>query len=356
MAQRRGPREVPFSLDCFVDVITNLVGIVLRLMLVVMMGALLTERYVPPAAASGAAAESEPSALDPEMQAYEADIAALQSRLLELMRFGDDSENEAQQLAAETDRLHAELAKQASVQKEVLAGAAKQTVARDHAIAEVAAVEQDVSKLRDRLKALAEATKELENRPRAKKALRFHVPVSRPVGANQLMFEFRSGRVTFADLQALMDQVKEAMPRAVDQLHTQWEVRDTVGPVGAFRLQYVVARERSSPLENTPGGGPATTGRGFSYGMVGWELVPVWTERGETVDEALAPGSRFRQVIDGMDPNQVALTFFVYSDSFPAFRRVRDYLYDNGFVVAGRPLPMDAPIAGSRTGTISRGQ
>jgi hypothetical protein len=31
-------------------------------------------------------------------------------------------------------------------------------------------------------------------------------------------------------------------------------------------------------------------------------------------------------------------------------------LFERGFVVAGRPLLMEAPIAGSRKGSISRGQ
>lgn len=357
MARRRGPREYPFSLDCFVDVITNLVGIVLRLMLVVMMGALLTERYVPQTAPVGMGDETATTTVaDPELQKCEAAIVALQSRLLELMSERDTSEEETRRVAARVDELSAQLAALSETQQKTAAEADRQTAAHTHAITAMNAVESDVRTLRERLAALTQATKELEARPREKKALRFHLPVSRPVGANQLIFEVRAGRVTFADLQSLMDQVKEVLPKAVDELRTRWEVTDAVGPVGAFRLQYVVGRERSSVVDNAFAGSPPTEGRGFSYGLLRWELVPVWPERGEKPDEALAAGSRFRQVVDGMDANQVALTFFVYSDSFNEFRKLRDYLYDRGFVVAGRPLPPEAPIAGSRTGSISRGQ
>ena len=51
------------------------------------------------------------------------------------------------------------------------------------------------------------------------------------------------------------------------------------------------------------------------------------------------------------------VTFFVYPDSFAAFRQLRDYLYERDVVVAGRPLPIGAPItASSKNGTRSRGQ
>lgn len=50
--RRRPPREVPFSLDCFLDVITNVVGIIIRLILVAWVGAL----RVPRSAAGAAVA------------------------------------------------------------------------------------------------------------------------------------------------------------------------------------------------------------------------------------------------------------------------------------------------------------
>ncbi len=78
--------------------------------------------------------------------------------------------------------------------------------------------------------------------------------------------------------------------------------------------------------------------------------------RGETTEEALKPGSAFRRVIDALDPQQTAVTFWVYDDSFAVHRTLRDYLHGRDMVVAGRPLPDGVPIASSRKGTVSRGQ
>ena len=78
--------------------------------------------------------------------------------------------------------------------------------------------------------------------------------------------------------------------------------------------------------------------------------------RGETVSEAMHENSDFRQIADGIDPRQTTVTIWVYPDSFEAFRKLRDYLYQREIVVAGRPLPVGMPIASSRRGSVSRGQ
>jgi hypothetical protein len=85
-------------------------------------------------------------------------------------------------------------------------------------------------------------------------------------------------------------------------------------------------------------------------------VEPLEPRRGESAEAALASGSAFRQTADRLDPEFAVVTFWVYEDSFPLFRALRDYLYERGIEVAGRPLPMGHPIASSRHGTASRGQ
>src|SRR5436309_2172033 len=77
----------------------------------------------------------------------------------------------------------------------------------------------------------------------------------------------------------------------------------------------------------------------FRYGLSGWEAEPVRAQRGETAGAALAEGSDFRRVVDVLDPDQTAVTLWVYPDSFGLYRALRDYLHDREVVVAGRPLP-----------------
>jgi hypothetical protein len=115
-------------------------------------------------------------------------------------------------------------------------------------------------------------------------------------------------------------------------------------------LRYVIERERSPLDGDTPAPG------GFRYGLSGWEVEPLTADRGETLQQALKDKSEFRQLTDGLDANLSVVTFWVYPDSFELFRHLRDHLYEHNLDIAGRPLPVGAPIAASKNGTASRGQ
>ncbi len=159
-------------------------------------------------------------------------------------------------------------------------------------------------------------------------------------------FECRGGRVAFIDMPAFMHEIRDNTDDIPNLLRKEGRVRRVTSPVGAFRLQYTFEREQS--LLDSPGD--------FRYGMSGWVVEPVLFKRGESLSEALRPQSEFHRVADAIDPNQAVATFWVYPDSFALFRALRDYLYERDVEVAGRPLPMNGPIAASRSGTKSRGQ
>src|SRR5262249_47412246 len=162
------------------------------------------------------------------------------------------------------------------------------------------------------------------------------------------------GRVTFVDVTAFLTEIRQGLQEKARLLRDRWQLEDVTGPVGAFRLRYVVERQRGA-LEGVTGGGP-DPGAEFRYRLSGWVVEALAGQRGETAEAALAPASAFRQVVDGLDPEQSVVTFWVYPDSFALFRRLRDYLYERGVEVAGRPLPPGHAIASSRRGTLSRGQ
>ena len=61
-------------------------------------------------------------------------------------------------------------------------------------------------------------------------------------------------------------------------------------------------------------------------------------------------------MIDTLDAQQTAVTFWVYPDSFALYRKLRDFLHERDLVVAGRPLPEGVPIRSTRHGSASRGQ
>jgi hypothetical protein len=349
--RRRHTREIPFSFDSFLDIVANVVGIIIRLILVVWVGARSyssIQMLARPASPSAVEQRLPADPLQPELAQHQQELANIQERLLaQLRQLRGTEESRAsveQELAGLTVRRH-KLEQERTVLDRVAGeyGSAAQRVALTSA------------EIRTRSQKLAEEIHAIEQLPPLKQTLHYRTPISRPVTSEELLFECNRGRVTFIDIAAMLAEVGQGMEERGKQLREMWQVSDATRAVGAFRLHYTVERERGlldalgNPLTPPSGGG-------FRYGLSEWILEPVALERGEPMERALADGSEFRLIVDSIDPQQTAVTFWVYPDSFALFRRLRDYLYERDVTVAGRPLPQGVSIASSRRGTVSRGQ
>jgi hypothetical protein len=352
MRRRPNPPET-FSFDSFLDLVTNVVGIIIRLILVVWVGARSyhTIKELPPTAA--AKAELPPPAVAPddplhaEMERQRRELEAAQARLLERLRALDLTEGEARATESELAALEARREELRRLEGEFESS----LTAKGSAVPSLVASLEDFQKRRERL--LAEL-RELEKTPPARKVLRYRTPVSKPVQAEEWHFEVQGGRVTFVDVPTMVGDIRRAMEDGAKQLRTQWQITGTTEPVGAFRMHYVIERERSG-VESAFDAAPRDN-VDYRYGLSEWRLEPVQVPRGEAGDLALAAGSEFRHIADGLSSEYATVTFWVYPDGFELYRRLRDRLADRGIAVAGRPLPFGIPIASSRRGTASRGQ
>lgn len=348
--RRRLPREsIAFGFDSFLDVIANVIGIIVRLILVAWVGARSYDsamQWVDPAPA-GVQTRPVPKASDDPLhaelhqtkRAIDATRSRLTAQLASLRGHEQRTQDAEEQLGRLTSRRE---------EVEVQAGRLDASLKIQAAAASTASVKE----LKQRTEKLRASIELLRALPAAKKELKYHAPVSRAVRADEMFFECKGGRVTFIDLPAFLQEVRHGLEGKAEELKSQWQVTHATAPVGAFRLRYTLERQKSA-LESL-GGGPA--GSGFRYGLSEWVLEPIAARRGEPLDAALAEGSDFRRLVDRLDARITVVTFWVYPDSFELFRRLRDHLYEREIEVAGRPLPEDAPIAASRQGTASRGQ
>jgi hypothetical protein len=355
--RRRRPQEVPFSFDSFLDVVANVCGIVIRLILVAWVGA----RSYPSiqrllAANSGAVSTQEaateevapPEHLVEELAAHRRDLEDAQAQLLAHTRQWEDAKTHDGPLRTEIAKLTGERNQMERNLRE-----SEQKQATEAEMARAAALSLD--ELRGRRKKLLDDLRSLENMSPESKVLRYQTPVSQPVQAEQFMFECRGGRVTFFDLPRLEAELRREVDAKAELLKSRWQFSDVTIPIGAFRLRYTVDREPGVADSLSRGSSPARDS-GYRYGVAGWVAEPLLEGRGEELAAALSDGSDFRRITDALDPRQAVVTFWVYPDSFETFRRLRDHLYERELVVAGRPLPLDAPIAASRHGSVSRGQ
>lgn len=353
--RRRRPVRETFSLDSFLDLVTNVVGIIIRLILVAWVGARAYNNLpeIMKGLHGGDVETSEPEALpaDPlqdELARQRQQLAQAEARMLDQLRQLDllhaDRQETEEQLAALTLRRRELLGQETGLEK---TQSSKEKASREAALSLA-----EVKKRRERL---TEELKNLEKLPPLTKTLRYRTPVSQTVHAGECHFECRAGRVTHVGLEAMLQQVQRAMQDKEKLLQIQWETPDVTEPVGAFQMRYVIARQRSNLEALVEPMSPDRHG-GFSYGLAEWRIEPLDPNRGEDARTALADGSEFRHIIDGLAVEKAAVTLWVYSDSFPLYRQLRDYLADRGLTVAGRPLPDGAKISGSPRGKRSRGQ
>lgn len=351
MFRRRRPlknESIQFSFDSFLDLVTNVVGIIIRLILVTWVGARSYHASmqwldVEPEKKTTPVPKITDDPLHARLQQAKNDLddakTLLLARLKELDGVQQQNQHAQLQLAEVTKRAEALETQRRKLTGKFDAGQIQQ-------------VSLSIEQIRRRSKQLLDDIKKIDAMPSLKKELKYHAPVSKLVQSEELFFECKNGRVCYIDLPTLMLDIKIAMDDISQELKNTWRVERTTASQGPYRLRFAIERERTA----TDAGPTPPPDRGFRYGLSEWVVEPIADRRGETLEQALAAKSEFRQYTDQLDKRITTVTFWVYPDSFEVFRTLRDRLYERGIEVAGRPLTADAPIAASRNGSASRGQ
>jgi hypothetical protein len=326
--------------DAFLDVVANMVGILIILVLVV--GVRVKNAPVT-LAIPQAADETPPEVAELERQA--ATEASLRDDVLatreQIRRLAQQAEAHAQArnaLATMVATAEAEINRR----RETLDEEARREFDLKRRLAEsqrhLAAIEQQ----RSQIEAAPGAPEVIENRP---------TPISRTVDDNEAHFQLRAGRIAWVPLQRLVEELKAQFQHRTSRLQFDPEFTETIGPVDGFRLRYTLVRKEIAPeMAMDLGHG------GYVVSLAQFDLLPLSSGLGEPVDAALAAGSELRRRLAGMRPGRTTVTVWVYPESFAAFRRVRDELYRLGFTVAARPLVEGDLIGGSPEGTKSAAQ
>ena len=331
MKRQPASREPAFGSDSFLDVTANVVGVLI--ILIVLVG-LRTTKTPPRVGAVTAELDRRVAQTGEEVAALRAQRDELTGRLVEMR----------QTLSAEVTAIE-------TIETRDEKGAESAGVLRERLTDQQQRVEAQRSEVvaaRSRLVSLGQELGRLKAAVPAPQKLVYRSPLSRPVEAGEIQFEIRGGRVTFIDLKGLLDQVKGAWKGMETELRDRGRATGEAGPLGAFRLRFVLAREDMPFTQSLLYGNGSFRGR-----MVEWQLLPVSDPRGEPVQQAIGPSSQFETVLARYSPNKFAVTFWVNPDSFAAFRLLRDHLYDRGYAVAARPLPPGQTISGSVYGSRS---
>jgi len=339
MPRRPTQDETPGH-DSFLDIVANIVGILIILVLVVgvrVKNAPVTLAIPPaPDETPQQAAELERHAATEA--ALRKDVLAAHGEIRRLARQAGAYAGARNAMAtmvaaaeAEIDARRAKLGDEARREFDLKRRLAESQV-------RLAAIEQQ----RAQVETAREAPVVIENHP---------TPISRTVDGDEAHFQLLAGRIAWVPLPRLVDELKARAKRQTGRLQFDSEFTETIGPVDGFRLRYTLVRKQiTAEMAVDLGYG------GYVVSLARFDLLPLSSELGEPVGAALAAGSEFRRRLAGLRPGRTTVTVWVYPESFAALRRVRDELYRLGFTVAARPLVEGDLIGGSPEGTKSAAQ
>lgn len=384
MAERESQDELAFGSDSFLDVVANIVGILI--ILIVVAGLRVSRAPVtrtvepaeteladqePPPESVALAADPTPAEPDwstwfppaeleppepapmpvlepvpeptppPELVAraeqLRAGIEAVQSRIAAQQQrrqsMHDDLSRGLPQLANLQRALDDARDKQTELQRQ----------SRELA-ATVSSREQQLSNLQ------GELLTRLAGGPKTEVLSHRVTPIGRVVSGPELHFRLEGNRVSVVPVDALAEELKRRIERNRDSLLRMQRYEGEVGPIDGYEMHYVMRQQHSSVLEELQ------YGRGFvKMSVVFWELLPQQNVPTESGDEAMRRNSRFYRALQRAGPT-ATITFWVLPDSFELHRTLQEFVHSAGFEVAARPLPYGVPIAGSPNGSRSVAQ
>ena len=334
MAGKKSHTEPEHDHDSFLDIVANIVGILIILVMVVSMRA----REAPNPAAETGPAEQELRKHAIQHAALEQDIARL---IMESSQLDDYLEVRAEErhrlsvlLATAEDEISTQRGKLSKTEREL-----------DSLESKISVAKEDLEQLH--IEHIAAAAIEapvaaIEHYP---------TPIGKSVYGREVHFQLLAGRITHLPIDALFNEARAQARQKVWKLDKLPEATEIVGPRGGFHMRYTLEK---IPL---PREVQMETGRtGFMIRSKLWELIPTSTQLGEPLEDALQGNSSLRAHLAKMDPESTTITLWTYPDSFSTFCALKKELFTMGFDAAARPLPRGVRIAGSPSGSRSTAQ
>lgn len=377
MAKRRGQDETAFGSDSFLDVVANVVGILIILMVIAGLKVSRSPVQLPPESAPEAAAVApEPAPEPPPVAAVVvppekpepvqevvaipvapeppaappvelvARAAELRAHLVGLTSDLDQARQRQADVVRQSDEARSRLAgiRQSLNADEQARSAAEQRAAEAREL--LRSAQRELAQRQDALRGEAAAAASAETDV----VMHRVTPISREVTGSEVHFRLAGGRVSVAPLDALANELKLRIERNRDTLLRLSRYDGSIGPVDGYKMHYVIERQPVSVIDELRYGQQI-----IRMGLSFYELEPLPEMVTESAEEALRSGSRFRRELDRAGTD-ATVTFWVYPDSFELHRALLDHVHSAGFDAAVRPLPMGVPIAGSPHGSKSMAQ
>jgi len=322
--------------DSFLDIVANLVGVLIILVMVVAVRA-----------RDGAVDEqrAQTSSLEPvdvesarfEAEGIREDIQRieqlLQRQAMEIAYREKERDKVLQELRVlellvQQQESHLDTSQQEKLQKQAMLDDLKYQL-------------EDLQQARRTVEQMQSQPKVIQHRP---------TPMAKTVFGTEIHFRLFQGRIAYIPWDQLIERLKQDAQQKARNLSGEGKLTELIGPIGGFRMRYQLGVRRY--LANTTDGPRMRQGLQLEQ----FELIPVDPTMGEGVASAIEEGSRFLQTLGSFSSQRATVTIWVYPESFIQFQQIKTLLHQRGFACAGRPLPAGALISGSPSGSLSAAQ
>ena len=344
----RNRTKIEMGHDSFLDIVANLVGILI--ILVVILG---TQSH---SVIQQVREEAEKTApvieLGPPPASVE-QVAEISRQTARARSAQSDSDRFEAQIKTMDQKVE-ELNRQRGLLLDLLAQAklawedAKKEI--DQEKADAAARQTKIERLQSELADLEGERARLESMKAPIVAVEhLPTPMAKTVFGDEIHFRLRENRLSVVPIEKLISEIKQDFKRVASGPR-EGMMDAAVGPVKGYVARYVM-NKRKEYMRSSSGAGP-----GMRIQLVKMTVEPLSEPYGEPIQDILANSQTLDIELAGRKPGSTTITVWVYPDSFAAFRQLKETLYAKGYPTAARPLPMDRAITGGPQGSRSAAQ
>ena len=324
--------------DSFLDVVTNIVGILILLVMVV---GLRSSQAVATALGTSDSPPAQPAATADDVRAAYEVTADAERSVRETIRRGISARDEAMLREQERMWLHAAVAE---TEQEIAARRARLNTEdqRDYdlrrKLTEAQITLEELAREQIALASQEPAVEEIECEP---------TPLGKVVTGKEVHVLLSEDHVAVVPFDELLELMKQDVAANIWRLRQEDELERTIGPVNGFRLRYwfiktaVVARSESGTV--MAGAFPQFSRCYF---------LPESEPAGEPAAEAMLPDSGFARHLQRIRPG-TTVTIWTYPGNYDRLRELKRAIREFGLQIAVRPLPPGMPIGASRGGSES---
>lgn len=322
--------------DSFLDVITNIVGILILLVLVV---GLRTQRSVHSGADPQIAEEARA-----QNQLTKVKNSALTTELSvrDLVQKVGNARNEVNFREGERLWLNtavAEAEQEIAARRANLSTEGQRDFDMRQKLNEAQTQLDELTRQQIALMSQDEAPEQLECQP---------TTLAKAVTGKEVHVLLSDDHVAIVPFDELLEVMKEDITANVWRLRQQDEMERTLGPINGFRLKYYFVKE---DVMRQSSAGTYMTGSisRFSHCY----FLPVTTPAGEPAAESMKPNSELFQHLKRLRPDGTTVTIWTYPGNYDRLRTMKRSIREIGFQIAVRPLPKGMPLGASRHGSES---